>query len=159
MNTPLIYLLSVIYFVTLHSACFSQSNFKNAISPEELEVRNTIKQWNEAFERNDPAAYFQFIHDDLTLFIPSSPYRVEGKKDDQQEFEYSLKKGWTKIGYFQELQLDVKVYGNTAVATYHNRGTYGDGVNEKTIYLKETDVLVKESGKWKIIHIHVSTTN
>ena len=103
--------------------------------------------------------YFQFIHDDVTLFLPACPYRIEGKQDDREEFEYSLKKGWTRIGYFQELQPRVQIIGNTAIVTYHNRGTYGDGDKEQTISLKETDVLVKQEGKWKVIHIHVSTSD
>jgi hypothetical protein len=82
--------------------------------------------------------------------LPVSPYRVDGKQDDREEFEYSLKKGWTRVGYFQELQPKVQLNGNTAIVTYHNRGTYGDGDNEKTANLKETDVLVKENGKWKM---------
>jgi len=125
-------------------------------STEEKEVLRTVMEWNKAFEANDPNAYFQFISNDLSLFVPSSPYRIDGKMDDREEFEYSLKKGWTKVGYFQEIQMQAKVYGITAVVTYYNRGTYGEGANEKTLYLKETDVLIKESGKWKIIHIHVS---
>lgn len=129
------------------------------ISKDQLEVLNTIKAWNNAFAANDPSTYFKFIHEDITLFLPSCPFRIDGKQDDREEFEYSLKKGWTRVGYFQELQPNIQVIGNTAIVTYHNRGSYGDGVTEKTIYLKETDVLIKESGQWRIIHIHVSAAN
>jgi len=79
--------------------------------------------------------------------------------DDREEFEYSLAKGWTKVGYFQELQVKVRLFADVALVTYHSRGSYGSDENEKVAFLKETDVLVKEEGKWKIIHIHVSETN
>jgi ketosteroid isomerase-like protein len=136
-----------------------QSNKQQNIEKELIEVLETIQNWNKAFAANDSETYFQFIHDEITLFLPSSPYRVEGKQDDREEFEYSLKKGWTRVGYFQEMQPRVQIFGNTAIVTYHNRGTYGEGDNEKTANLKETDVLVREGGNWKVIHIHVSTSN
>ena len=151
------------HFITM-MACipllgYGQTNKQQNIEKEQIEVLETIEKWNNAFAANDPVAYFQFIHDEITLFLPASPYRVEGKQDDREEFEYSLKKGWTRVGYFQELQPKVQIIGNTAIVTYHNRGTYGEGDNEKTANLKETDVLVKENGNWKVIHIHVSVTN
>jgi ketosteroid isomerase-like protein len=52
------------------------------------------------------------------------------------------------------LQIDIRVYGQTAVATYHTRGSYGTDL--KVVYVKETSVLVKKTGGWKIVHIQVS---
>ena len=138
--------------------CYSQKKQLN-LDNDQLDVLNTIKAWNNAFAANDPVSYFQFVHEDVTLFLPTCPYRIEGKQDDREEFEYSLKKGWTRIGYFQELQPKIQIIGSTAIVTYHNRGTYGEGDSEKSISLKETDVLVKEDGKWKVIHIHVSSAD
>jgi ketosteroid isomerase-like protein len=149
--------ITIMVFIPLLS--LGQSNKQQNIEKELIEVLETIQNWNKAFAANDSETYFQFIHDEITLFLPSSPYRVEGKQDDREEFEYSLKKGWTRVGYFQEMQPRVQIFGNTAIVTYHNRGTYGEGDNEKTANLKETDVLVREGGNWKVIHIHVSTSN
>jgi ketosteroid isomerase-like protein len=149
--------ITIMVFIPLLS--LGQSNKQQNIEKELIEVLETIQNWNKAFAANDSETYFQFIHDEITLFLPSSPYRVEGKQDDREEFEYSLKKGWTRVGYFQEMQPRVQIFGNTAIVTYHNRGTYGEGGNEKTANLKETDVLVREGGNWKVIHIHVSTSN
>jgi ketosteroid isomerase-like protein len=149
--------ITIMVFIPMLS--LGQSNKQQNIEKELIEVLETIQNWNKAFAANDSETYFQFIHDEITLFLPSSPYRVEGKQDDREEFEYSLKKGWTRVGYFQEMQPRVQIFGNTAIVTYHNRGTYGEGDNEKTANLKETDVLVREGGNWKVIHIHVSTSN
>ena len=152
------------FIITISLSClllvYKQLNAQQRdLQNEQLEVMNTVKAWNNAFAANDPETYFQFIHNDITLFLPSCPFRIEGKQDDREEFEYSLKKGWTRIGYFQELQPKVQIIGNTAIVTYHNRGTYGDGDREKSINLKETDVLVKEDGRWKVIHVHVSAAD
>jgi ketosteroid isomerase-like protein len=134
----------------------------DAQTPHEMdtlqtEVMITVKNWNTAFEQNQPETYFEFIRDDLTLFIPSSPYRIDGKSDDREEFEWSLAKGRTRVSLFQELQPHVQLLNaSTAVVTYHNRGAYGPEGQEQITYLKETNVLVKENGSWRIVHIHVS---
>lgn len=131
----------------------------NRMNEAELEVWSVIEAFNRAFAANDPDQYFTFIDDAIVVIIPSSPYRIEGLKDDREEFEFSLKAGWTRIGYFQELQPLVQVFGDTAVVTYYSRGAYGPEGEAKTAYLKETDVLVKKGGKWKIVHIHVSKSS
>ena len=122
----------------------------------EKEILEVVKTWNDCFTRNDSETYFTFIHEDLTLFTPSSPYRIDGKQDDKEEIEWSLSKLRTKVHFLQELQPHIQVYGNTAIVTYYNRGAYGADGNEQIYYLKETNVLIKENSKWKIVHIHVS---
>ena len=122
----------------------------------EKEVLGVVKAWNDCFTSNDSTSYFTYIHDDLTLFIPSSPYRIDGKQDDREEFEWSLARGRTKVHMFQELQPNVQVFGSAAIVTYYNRGAYGPDGSEQVYYFKETDVLTKSHGEWKIVHIHVS---
>ena len=137
------------------NSTIAQSKLTKRMTAEQ-EVLETVKAWNDAFEANDVETYFSYIHDSLTLCIPSSPYRIDGKKHDRQEFEWSLKRERTRVSLFQELQSNVQILGNTAIVTYHNRGAYGPDGQEQIAYLKETNILVKENGKWKIIHIHVS---
>jgi ketosteroid isomerase-like protein len=129
------------------------------MTPAESEVWSVVEAFNRTFAANDPDRYFQFLDENLVVLIPSSPYRIEGLKDDREEFEYSLRAGWTRVGYFQELQPLVQVFGDTAVVTYYSRGAYGPEGETKAAYLKETDVLVKQSGGWKIVHIHVSRSS
>lgn len=126
------------------------------MTTEEKEILAIVKTWNDSFTRNDNETYFTYIHDDLTLFIPSSPYRIDGKQDDKDEFDWSLSKSRTKVHFFQELQPKIQIFGDTAIVTYHNRGAYGPDGNEQIYYLKETNILIKENEKWKIIHIHTS---
>lgn len=138
----------------------SSRSMKTArMTSAEREVWNVIEAFNRAFAANDPNRYFQYIDDDIVVIIPSSPYRIEGVKDDREEFEHSLHAGLTRVGYFQELQPLVQVFGDTAVVTYYSRGAYGPEGDAKTAYLKETDVLVKKNGAWKIVHIHVSRSS
>lgn len=92
------------------------------------------------------------------MLTPSNPYRVEGLQADREEFEYSLQTGETRVGYFQEMRPKIQLCGDVAVVTYFSRGSYGPEGQAKTAYLKETDVLVKREGAWKIVHIHVSAS-
>jgi ketosteroid isomerase-like protein len=130
----------------------------NPSPSEEAEVWNAIKQFNAAFARNDPAKYFSYVDPEITVITPANPYRVEGIADDRAEFEYSLKTNVSRVGYFQEMQPKVQLFGNIAVVTYFSRGSYGPEGHEKVCYYKETDVLRKQSGNWKVVHIHVSAT-
>jgi len=123
---------------------------------QKQEIWAVVKAWNQEFANNNPDAYFKYIHDRLTLFIASCPYRINGKREDRAEFEWSVEKGKTTVNFFQTIDPLVQVFGNTAVVTYYTRGSYGEAAVDPIVYLKETDVLVKENGKWQIVHIHVS---
>lgn len=128
------------------------------LSSVESQVLQVIKDFNRAFKNNDPDKYFSYIDDQITVITPSNPYRVEGIKDDRDEFEYGIRSGAARVGYFQEMQPKVQLYGDVAVVTYFSRGSYGPEGQAKTFYYKETDVLARKEGTWKIVHIHVSAT-
>jgi len=121
--------------------------------PGPLEV---VRAFNRAFAANDSDAYFRFVAEEIVVLVPASPYRMEGRADDRQEFEWGLRAGRQKVGYFQELQPRVDRYGDVAIVTYYSRGAYGP--DQTVAYLKETDVLVKRDGDWRIVHVHVSAT-
>jgi ketosteroid isomerase-like protein len=127
------------------------------LMPDEQEVWQVVEAFNQAFAANDSEHYFTYIDDDIIVLTPANPYRIEGVAADREEFEFGLREGYSKIGYFQELQPKISVFGDAAVVTYFSRGSYGP--TGKTLYLKETDVLVKRDGRWKVVHIHVSATN
>ena len=127
----------------------------------ELDVERTavwaaVEGFNQAFADNDPARYFEFMAEELTVLTPGNPYRVEGLPADRAEFEYSLRAGYSHVDFFQALQPSLQVYGDAAVVTYFSRGRYGPEGQARLAYYKETDVLVKRAGVWKIVHIHVS---
>lgn len=152
--------LALFGVVILGSAAraFADAPAEQSWSAEQREVWETVIAWNRAFERNDPGAYFEFIHPAITVITPGNPYRISGVEADRREFEFSLSKGATRVGYFQEIDPKVSVYGSTAVVTYYSRGYYG-AEKGATQYYKETDVLVKQGSAWKIVHIHVSSSS
>ena len=126
-------------------------------SAEQREVWAVIEDWNRAFAENDAPRYFDYVADDITVLTPGNPYRVEGKPDDREEFEFGIRLGYSRVGVFQEMSPRVQVYGDVAVVTYFSRGYYGDPANGGAMaYLKETDVLRRLDRGWKIVHVHVS---
>jgi ketosteroid isomerase-like protein len=128
-----------------------------ALDTHQAEVWEFIRQFNQSFAANNPDLYFSFIDPSITVIVPGNPYRIDGIEHDREEFEFGVKKGYSRIGFFQELQPAISVYGDVAVVTYYSRGSYGPEENARTLYLKETDVLVNRNGDWKIVHIHVSS--
>jgi ketosteroid isomerase-like protein len=150
-------LIIATYLAMLPAERSSAQDVKKSVI--ESEVWHVIEDLNIAFARNDLAKYFSYIDPDITVITPSNPYRVEGIQDDREEFEYGLKNGTGRVGYFQELQPKVQLFGDIAVVTYYTRGSYGPEGQQKTRYYKETDVLHKKDGKWKVVHIHVSATS
>lgn len=116
----------------------------------------TVRAWNAAFAENDAERYFALVDPAITVWTPSNPYRVEGLAADREEFEHSLRRGTTRIGYFQMLHPSARAVGDVALVTYASRGSYGEA--GKVAYLKETDVLVRGPGGWRILHVHVSAT-
>jgi ketosteroid isomerase-like protein len=126
------------------------------MSEAEAEVWRVIEEWNAAFAANDVERYFSFIDESITVLTASNPYRVEGMPDDRAEFEFGLKTGYSRVRYFEEVAPIVRVFGDTALATYFNRGYYGPEGGGQLAYLKETNVLHRKDGRWRIVHIHVS---
>jgi ketosteroid isomerase-like protein len=126
------------------------------LAPEAAEVWAVVTAFNRAFAANDAERYFSFIAEEISVLTPGNPYRVEGQGADREEFEFGLRAGYSRVGYFQEMQPRVQVYGDVAVATYFSRGHYGPEGSSRALFLKETDVLVRRPQGWKIVHIHVS---
>src|SRR5690606_15198402 len=83
-----------------------------------------VEAFNRAFAANDPDGYFALVDEAVTVLVPGSPYRVEGKAADREGFEHGLRAGYSRVHFFQALQPRVQVFGSTAVVTYYTRGRY-----------------------------------
>jgi uncharacterized protein (TIGR02246 family) len=129
---------------------------ERAMSADEAAVWKVVETWNAAFAANHVERYFTFIDPDVVVLTASNPYRVEGRPDDRAEFSFGLDRGYSKVGYFEEVAPLVRIIGDVAIVTYFNRGYYGAEGDGQMVYLKETDVLARRDGSWRIVHIHVS---
>jgi len=125
-------------------------------TPTRDEVLQVVRDWNDAFAQNDVERYFTYVDEDVSVLTPAIPYRVEGLAQDREDFEFSLRSGKTWVQLFQMMQPSVLLAAEAAVVTYFWRGCLGKGEAATTASFKETDVLFRRSGAWKIVHIHLS---
>ena len=133
------------------TATYAQAEEEHAAG----EVMAVIDAFNKAFAENDVETYFSMVDEEIVVITPGNPYRVDGIRDDREEFEYSLEAGRTRVAFWQTLDSKVQLHGNVAIVTLYIQGVFESDV-EKTLYLKITDVLARKGNTWKIVHIHVS---
>lgn len=108
-----------------------------------------------AFNALDRAAFDPLFAEDVTLFFPSAPFpvrRVEGKTATLswfgRFFDSMRKRGAGPNIRPQDLK--VQDYGDVAIATFHLGG--GGNVARRTVVLR------RHQGRWRIAHLHASST-
>ena len=103
------------------------------------------------------AGFYKYMVPEFTIFPPTAgllaePHTEENRLRNQARFD----SGWKYD--IQVRNLDVKVYGDTAISTYYTVSTiYRPGGETPEIWnLRMTGVWVKQSGEWKVVHRHES---
>ncbi len=124
------------------------------VAATQAEVRTFIETYNGYYGSNDLDRYFASFDSGLTQWWPSG--RV-----DLATYEKSWREGVAK-GYgtakavVSDLQIQVGPSGDTAVATYLLEVTprVPAGKTATVERNQETDVLFKQAGQWKIVHVN-----
>lgn len=102
-----------------------------------------------AYETGDKS-YFSFFASDASFFTISSATRIDSLEEFHRSFGPSLADGAARRCQF--MAPEVRVMGNSAVVTCHNRvSVQGDVIN-----LRATFLLEMRRGNLKIVHMHVS---
>ena len=111
----------------------------------------TKAQWTSDMA-GDTSDGSQILHADCTMFVPTFPYRLDGK-DIIYKFRNAEASGSDKLVMAEMSNEKVQVFGDTAVLTYNFVGMSKskDGV-VKPIRSKSTRVYVKEDGRWLLVH-------
>jgi|AP82_1055514.scaffolds.fasta_scaffold289723_1 ketosteroid isomerase-like protein len=115
----------------------------------ELEVRIQESAGN-------TAGFYNTMVPEFTIFPPTGgllaePHTEENRLRSQARFD----SGWKYD--IQVRNMDVKVYGNTAVSTYYTVSTiHRPGVESVVWNLRMTGVWVKQAGQWMVVHRHES---
>ncbi len=116
------------------------------------DVKAAVLAVDAAFKTGDVDAIAQYMHPEHSRFLPGQLLLEGFSKDGLKAlFDSGLKVD------LETRHLNVKIYGNTAVATGYNVGTVTlpDGaVNQPTN--RFTEVWIKQEGKWKRVHLHSS---
>jgi ketosteroid isomerase-like protein len=121
----------------------------------ESEVRGALAKFVSAFDNLDWEAFRSTFDDGATVFYPrGSPERATGRDEFEKTFKVvfdQIHSGKTKPPYMdiRPKNLNVQIYGEIAIATFHLDDRPGF-LNRRTI------VLHKNKVGWKIVHLHAS---
>ena len=122
---------------------FPAARYQNLLTEQTL--INTEKAWNEALMSNDLAAVSRIIADDWV------GVDFKGAMTSKEETLAQLKSGGSRNEYVELGDMNVRVYGDTAVVmgTDTERSVYqGENTNGRYAF---TDVFVKKDGRWQAV--------
>ncbi len=129
------------------------------------EIYDFLSRHLKAVQENDMAGYHETTAEDLTLYEWwVTPHRIDGLPFHEFMMESNAERG-TVFGAdttekavirFDLANLSVQRYGDTAIASYTLliSTALPDGV--QVAAHNESRVIVKQSGKWKVVHVHKS---
>jgi ketosteroid isomerase-like protein len=134
--------IALLGLLSLYLAAGQQTSRANSA---EDQIKKLEQDWAQAFVKEGAVSVDQYEADDIVTTDPSG--RVTGKAEDTTD----LSSGDYKIQSEELSDLQVHVYGNTAVASATNtmKGTYkGQDLSGKYRF---TDTWVKRGGKWQVV--------
>lgn len=137
---------------------------------DELEITEFLMQHIHCILKNDLKGYHDTTHSELTLYEwYVTPHRIDGipfhdfmmesnaargtvfgapSEDDQKS-----KKPETR---FDLANLRVQQYGDTAIASYTLLLSTALSTGVQVVAHNESRVMVREEGKWRVVHCHKS---
>ena len=145
-------LLIVAMLVAASSFVFSQTTRSGASQKgnDEQAVRQLLNDISAALERSDIAALDRIYADDYTLVNESG---VLGTKAPRLAAIESGELKYESVGFDE---VNVRMYGNTAVATYRvtSKGqSKGQGIGGQ---FRATSTYVKLKGRWQLVAAQVT---
>jgi hypothetical protein len=119
------------------------------------EVLGFIKALNESWTKGDGSGLGAYFHPRMVAITPSDQDILYGRD--------ACVKSWlgfaqqAQIRRWEELEPDVKLYGDTAIVTYYYDISFdmeGESYDQGG---RDMLVLVKENGSWRAVADHYST--
>ncbi|MGB4771693.1 MAG: nuclear transport factor 2 family protein [Chitinophagaceae bacterium] len=130
----------------------------NAQDKDSIAVLKTAQNFVTAFNKFDWPTFRASFTDDATIFYPfwDRARRVQGRQDFETvwlnifpEFADKNNKDTLQIN---PKDIHIQMYGSTAILSFH----LGDG---QTALSRRTLVMLKQSGSWRIAHLHASSVS
>ncbi|WP_020672459.1 nuclear transport factor 2 family protein [Amycolatopsis nigrescens] len=124
------------------------------LSPRILEVTQEqvlqfLDDFREAYENGDEAFFSYFAHD-ASCFTISAPTRIDSREEFKRSFGPAFAGNVTRRSQF--MAPEVRIAGDTALVTCHNRISVDDEVTN----LRATYLIVLHGDELKIAHMHNS---
>ena len=117
-------------------------------------VRAAVADYVNALNGLDAERLGRGLADDVTSFFPGPPFpaaRIQGRASVQSAFAQlfaALRQRGTRSASLSPVGLEVQLYGDLAVASFHLVGQ--QEVGRRTLVLRRT------GGRWLIAHLHAS---
>ncbi|MBM2840119.1 MAG: hypothetical protein HW412_647 [Bacteroidetes bacterium] len=145
-------ILVVAMLVAASSFVFSQPTRSSANQKgnDEQSVRKLLNELYAALGRNDAAALDRIYADDYTLVNESGELTTKAPR------LAAIKSGELKFESVGFDELNVRVYGNAAVATYHATNKFQFKGQDMGGQIRVTVTLVKMKGRWQVVAAHVT---
>ena len=145
-------ILVVAMLVAASSFVFSQPtpSSANQKGNDEQAVRQLLDKLYAALGRNDAAALDRIYADDYTLVNEAGVLTTKAPR------LASIKSGELKFESVSFDELNVRLYGNTAVATYRAMNKVQFKGQEIGGPIRVTVTLVKTKGRWQVVAAHVT---
>lgn len=129
------------------------------------EVQDFLVRHLDSIQRNDVAAYRESTAPELTLYEWwITPHRIDGLPFHDFMMENNASRG-TVFGSdarepaksrFDLANLAIQRYGDTAIASYTMLVSTALPEGVQVVSHNESRVMVKEQGKWMVVHVHKS---
>ena len=129
------------------------------------EIREFLLRHLKAVQENDIAAYRETTAADLTLYEWwVTPHRIEGLPFHEFMMDANAERG-TVFGSeargkaetrFDLANLSIQRYGDAAIASYTLLVSTALPEGVQVVSHNESRVMVKQDGKWKVVHVHKS---
>ena len=145
-------LVPVLIILALPLLAFGQAQDKKSNRDARVaeELRNLVRLWDEAFVRGDAATLNRLLADEFAF--------VSGPNKAQYLASVKTKAPDSVVESAVSTDLQVQVYGNTAIVTGLDtiKGTNkGEPYTNKWLYL---DVWIKRGGRWQCVKTYSTLT-
>lgn len=133
--------------ITASSLALGQTTNKKSgkNNKAEQEVRKVHSERLKALATSNVSTLDQIVGDDLVYISPV------GKVQTKAEIVNDLKSGALKVSSIEPGDMNVRVYGNTAVVTYLTVSKFMDNGREYNNQIRSTSVYVKRHGRWQLV--------
>ncbi|HEY7914393.1 MAG TPA: nuclear transport factor 2 family protein [Blastocatellia bacterium] len=146
-------LLIVATLVAASTLLFGQTTRASANQGnDEQAVRQALNELYAALGRNDAAALDRIYSDDYTFINESGEFTTKAPR------LAAIKSGEMKYESLSFDDLKVRLYGNTAVATYHAKVKARSKGQDVGGTLRVTVTLVKTKGRWQVVAAQATRT-
>ncbi len=127
-----------------------------AMADDVDDVKAALQAHFDAVNSGDVNAFVQYYPSESSSFVGGGLLGKFSLEDRRKNIQAGVDAGQKRN--LQLRHIEVKIYGNTAIATGYLVGTAVNPPNNSVLQLRmqRTAVLVKQGGQWKEVHHHRS---